>query len=306
MGSYAYHQPRTLAEALALKTATTDSRFIAGGTDILVQMKKRQLPKPAALISLRNIADLAGIEAGDRIRIGGTALLSDIMCNPEIVEHFPALVDSIAVLASRQIRNVATLGGNLCNASPAADTAPPLIVYGATVELRTETGEREVPVETFFQQPGKSAIGPDEMLTAVVLERPSPGVRTAFLRKSRVKMDLAIVSVAVLVEMRDGECRRARVSAGAVAPVPVRLRKVERILEGTALTNDILTEAQETAMAEVSPITDLRSTTEYRRHLVGVYVRRALESLREGGGRTEEGWGANDDDDRSSASEVEA
>ena len=283
VGSYAYHKPKTLTEALALKAATADSRFIAGGTDILVQMRKRQRPKPTALISLRNVDRLAAIETGDKVRIGGTALLTDIMCHPAIVQHFPALVDSIAVLGSRQIRNVATLGGNLCNASPAADTVPPLIVYGATVELRTETAKRELPVETFFQGPGNSAIGPGEILTAVVLERPSPQTRTTFLRRGRVKMDLAVVSVAVLVEMREEKCHRARVAAGAVAPVPLRLEAVERILEGTTLTDEILAEAQRVAMGEISPITDLRSTAEYRRHLVGVYVKRAVRLLRESG-----------------------
>jgi aerobic carbon-monoxide dehydrogenase medium subunit len=283
VGSYAYHRPKTLAEALTIKAATADSRFIAGGTDILVQMRKRQRPSPTALISLRNVDELAAIETGDRIRIGGAALLSDIMCHPAIVRHLPALVDSIAVLGSRQIRNVATLGGNLCNASPAADTAPPLIAYGATVEIRTEAGKRELPVETFFQGPGRSAIGPGEILSAVVLERPSPETRTTFLRRGRVKMDLAVVSVAVLLEMRGEKCYRARVAGGAVAPVPLRLKATEQILEGTALTDEILAEAQRVARGEISPITDLRSTAEYRRHLVGVYVKRGVKHVRESG-----------------------
>ncbi len=287
MQSYSYDRPKTLTEVLALKATTPNSVFIAGGTDLLVQMWKRQVPKPAALISLRNIEELSAIEVGDRIRIGATAPLSDIMRHPAIVQWFPALVDSIRVLGSRQIRNVATMGGNLCNASPAADTAPPLLVHDAKVELQSETEKREVPVEAFFQGPGKPAIGPEEILTAIVLEPPPAEARTAFLRRGRVKMDLAIASVAVLLEMEAGTCRKARVAAGAVAPVPLRLTEVEKILEGRSLTDQILTQAQDAAMASVSPITDLRSTAEYRRDLVGVYVKRAVGRLREGVGSRE-------------------
>lgn len=282
MRRYAYYRPTTLGEALALKASTPDSRFITGGTDLLVQIKQRRIRKPAALISLRKIDELATIEVGDRIRIGGTASLSDIMRHPAIARGFPALVDSIGVLGSRQIRNVATMGGNLCNASPAADTAPPLLVHDARVELQSETAKREIPIERFFQGPGKCERGPGEILTAVVLEPPLPNARTAFLRKGRLKTDLAIVSVALLLEMEGGTCRTARVAAGAVAPVPLRLTEVEKILEGNGLTDQILTEAQEAAMASVSPITDLRSTAEYRRDLVGVYVKRALRRLRHG------------------------
>jgi carbon-monoxide dehydrogenase medium subunit len=284
MPSYAYHRPTTLSAALALKSATPNSRFIAGGTDLLVAMRKHKAPLPAALISLRNIDDLSEIEVGDRIRIGSTVPLSDVEHHPTIAQHFPTLIASIAVLGSRQIRNVATVGGNLCNASPAADTAPPLFVHDAVVELRSEEHQREVPIERFFQEPGKCAIEDGEVLTAIVLERPSASTdtRSLFLRKGRVKRDLAVVSVAVLMELKDGVCRKARIAAGAVAPTPLRLREVEAVLEGTRLADDILIEAQEAAMTSVSPITDLRSTEEYRRDLIGVYVRRAVEHLRVG------------------------
>ena len=283
--SYAYHRPTTILAALALKAATPNSRFIAGGTDLLVAMKKHKVLPPDALISLRNIDDLAGIEVGDRIRIGSAVPLSDVEQHPIIAQHFPTLIASIAVLGSRQIRNVATMGGNLCNASPAADTAPPLLVHGALVELRSESHQREIPIAEFFQEPGKCAIEDGEVLTAILLERPSTptDARSLLLRKGRVKMDLAVVSVAVLVELQNGLCRKARIAAGAVAPTPLRLREVETILEGTQLTDDILIEAQEAAMTSVSPITDLRSTEEYRRDLIGVYVRRAVERLRVGG-----------------------
>ncbi len=287
MLSYAYPRPATLSDAFAMKAATPNSRFIAGGTDLLVAMKRSKVPPPDALISLRNIEDLAGIEVGDRIRIGSGVPLSDVEQHPIIAQYFPTLIASIGVLGSRQIRNVATLGGNLCNASPAADTAPPLLVHDALVELRSESQQREIPIERFFRGPGRCAVEDGEVLTAILLERPatSTDARSLFLRKGRVKMDLAVVSIAVLVELQNGVCRKARIAAGAVAPTPLRLREVETILEGTQLTDDILIEAQEAAMTSVSPITDLRSTAEYRRDLIGVYVRRAVEQLRVGGTR---------------------
>jgi len=279
MDRYTYLKPTTLEEALALRAATPAAMFVAGGTDLMVQMKKRTRKTPPALISLRSVTELATIEADDagRIRIGAGVPLTDIARYPEIAARYPALVDSIDVLGSHQIRNVATLGGNLCNASPAADTAPPLLVHEARVELCNPTTTREVALEEFFKGPGTTALRNDEILTAVVLDVPAPGARTAFLRKSRIKMDIATVCLAVLVEVSGGTMKQVRIAAGAVAPVPLRLTDAEAILLGCDLDEGTLARAAEAAMAQVSPITDLRSTAEYRRDLVGVFLRRAIQ-----------------------------
>ncbi len=280
MSSFAYHRPRTMKEALALAQELPDARYIAGGTDILVKMRKRAMAAPPALISLRNIPELRAIDAGaEEIRIGAGVALWDVERHSAIRELFPALIDSIAVLGSRQIREVATLAGNLCNASPGADTAPPLLVYDARVAVESAAGRREIAMDEFFKGPGKTALEPGEIVTAVILPAPPRGSRAAFLRRARIKMDIATVILAMRLSLDGNTCTAARVAAGAVAPVPLRLRKAEQKLVGSELGDDVLGAARALAMEEVAPITDVRSTAEYRRHLIGVYFLRAANAI---------------------------
>lgn len=276
--SYTYHRPTTLDDAFRLAEEMAGSEFIAGGTDLLVQMRNGR-PSPPALISLRGLAELRGIESSRRLRIGAAVPLSDVQTHPLVTKRFPALVESITRLGSSQIRNVATMGGNLCNASPAADTAPPLLVHQASVELRDAEGVREIALEQFLLSPGKTALRSGEILSAILVDLPAEGTHSVFLRRGRVVMDLAIASVAALVELDGATCRRVRIAAGAVAPVPIRLIRSEAIAEGTSLDGETRTRVLETARSEISPITDLRATGDYRRHLTGVLVERALEHL---------------------------
>lgn len=276
--SYDYHRPSTLDEAFGLAAGIPGSRFIAGGTDLLLQMSNGRA-EPPALISLRSLSELGGIEVSPRLRIGAAVPLSDVQVHPVVAEKLPALVESIAGLGSRQIRNVATVGGNLCNASPAADTAPPLLVYGASVELQDANGSREVTLDEFLRGPGQTALRPGEILSAILIDPPNEWARSVFHRKGRVKMDLPIASVAALVETDGATCKRVRLAAGAVAPVPLRLERSETVVEGSNLNAETRALAVETARLEISPITDLRSTEDYRRHLTGVLVGRALEEL---------------------------
>ena len=285
MTSYEYHRPKTLEEALKLKASIAGARWLAGGTDLLVQFNKRSKPLPPAVISLRNIDELCAIDARDGgLRIGSMVSLTDIAAHPAIRDGFSALTESIRLFASEQIRNVCTLGGNLCNASPAADCAPPLLVHDARIELQSQAGTRFVELANFFRGPGQTAIEAGEVLAAVWLSHPRAGCRSAFMKKGRTQMDVAVASVAVRVEMDGDVCRSARVAAGAVAPLPLRLPEVEAILEGARISNDLVSRARQAASRAVSPITDIRSTETYRRHIVGVFVERALSSLT-GGGR---------------------
>lgn len=277
---YAYHRPTTIDEVLSLAAANPGATFVAGGTDLMVQLRKRKRTAPPAMISLRRVDALRGIDRGPPLRIGAAATLTELLATDGVRTTFPALAASIDVLGSRQIRNVATLVGNLCNASPGADTAPPLLVHGARVRIAGPAGERELPIDELFLEPGKTALVPGEIVTAVLVDDPAPNARATFLRRGRVKMDIAVASVAVLVELDGDRCTRARVAAGAVAPVPLRLRETEAILEGSRLDEDTLARAEAVARAEVSPITDIRSTADYRRNLVGVFVKRAARSLR--------------------------
>ena len=166
-----------------------------------------------------------------------------------------------------------------CNAAPCADTAPPLLVLEARLRVLGPDGERDIPIDDYFAGPGETRLARDEIVTSILLDPPCPSARSVFLKKKRVHMDLALASVAVLVEMGgDGEtCSKARVAAGSVAPKPLRLHEVEGLLEGQRITEEILTRAVDLAREGVSPISDVRASAEYRRHVTGVLLRRALQ-----------------------------
>ena len=278
MRRFDYLRPKSLKEALQQKKTIAGSKFISGGTDILVQIKNREL-QPPALISLRSIPELATIEINGGARIGALATISDIIQHNELGLNYPVLVEAARRLGSVQIRNVATVGGNLCNCSPSADMALPLLVLEAKVRLRTAKAKREIQISEFFKGPGESYLSSDEILTDILLDPPHQKAKATFLKKGRVKMDLAIASLAVLLEMEGGKCRKARIAAGSVAPVPLRLYKVEALLEGASLSKDLVSKAQKLAREIVSPITDIRATEQYRRQIVGVYVKRGLEKI---------------------------
>jgi len=273
-----YHKPGTVEEAWRLQSATKGARYLAGGTDLLVQLRSRG-EQPAALISLRSIPELQGIELNAGAVIGGGVVLADVIRHPGLAVAYPLLCQAARSVGSPQIRNVATLAGNLCNASPCADSAPALLVLDARVRLRGPEGERELALQDFFQGPGLTARHPAEILTAVILPPPVPGSRGFFSKKGRVGMDLAKVSVAAALQLRGTSCTGARIAVGSVAPVPLRLPRAERILLAGPLSEDRLAQAAEAARQAVAPITDLRSSAAYRRRLVGTLLQRGLREL---------------------------
>lgn len=277
MKRFDYFKPRSLKEALRLKETIPDAWFIAGGTDLLVKIKDNEI-QTSALISLHSIQELSGAEVNKVTRIGALTTISDLIQNPALSENYPLLSDAAKQLGSVQIRNVATIGGNLCNCSPAADTALPLLVLDAKVRLQSIRESREMPLSEFFKGPGESCLTSDEIMTDILLEPSLPSAKAAFLKIGRVKMDLAIASIALFLEMERETCRKVRIAAGSVAPVPLRLSKVEALLEGETISKELLAEAQKMASEVVAPITDIRASEEYRRHLVGVLLRRALEN----------------------------
>jgi carbon-monoxide dehydrogenase medium subunit len=276
MKPFEYYKPISLEEAWEIKKKIPGSLFIAGGTDVLVGIKNNEI-HPPALISLRSIPGLNRIDTGEVIQIGALVTISDIIQAPELKKGFPVLVEAAKNLGSVQIRNVATIGGNLCNGSPCADMALPLLVMEAKVRLQTEKEKRELPIDEFFKGPGESCLAPHEILTDILLDLPPNNAKTSFIKKGRVKMDLAVASVAVRLDMQGKRCQKARIAAGSVAPVPLRLSKVETVLEGATITNKHVAEAQRLAGDNIIPITDVRSTEEYRRQITGVLVKRAVE-----------------------------
>jgi len=286
MKRYEYYQPRSLDEAFGLmKKYEGRARFVAGGTDAMIRVKQ-EIWQPDALISLRWIADLRGIQkTGHFLRLGSMTLWREIETDPLVRRFASALAEAAPMVANPQIRNVASIGGNLCNAAPSADGAPPLMVVEAMLIIAGAGGEREVPISEFFQGPGRHCMAHDEILSAIVIPEMSDHTGMAFLKSGRVTQDIAVANVAVRVEMYGRVCRKCRIAAGAVGPVPMRLREVEAFVEGKKITPELLLEIQGKAAREVTPITDVRSTEVYRRTITGVMVKRALEKAIERSGQ---------------------
>ena len=281
MGTYDYHRPDDLASALALAVAHPEARFIAGGTDLMVRIREGRV-RPPALISLRNVVELSEIDLGDGdgpTRIGAGVTVGHLLAHADLVERYPLLAAAARRLGSVQIRNAATIGGNLCNASPCADLALPLLAHEATLIIGGPGGERRLSLEDFFVAAGETRLRAAEVVEAIEIPAPPANAHGVFAKKGRVAMDISIASVAVLVVLRDGVCDLARIAAGSVAARPLRLAQAERGLEGQPLDRVAIERATAAARDEVRPISDVRSTADYRRHLVGVYVARALEQI---------------------------
>lgn len=277
-----YHRPASLEEAWRLAATIPGARFVAGGTDVMVRVREGKV-RPAALVSLGRIAELAKIELGPPLTLGGGVRVADLEASADIGRALPVLVQATRSLGSVQIRNAATLGGNLCNASPCADLAPPLLVHEARVRLASPGGTRELPLSDFFTGPRASILEPGEILSAVVVDPPAKSARAVFLKKGRVAMDIAIASVAVLLETDGARCTKARVAAGSLGPTPMRLRSAEKALEGRTLDDRAIAEARAAAESDVKPISDVRAGADYRRHLAGAFLERGVRALMNGG-----------------------
>jgi CO/xanthine dehydrogenase FAD-binding subunit len=278
-----YYKPRSLDEVWEILDKIPGALLIAGGTDIMVKVREGEV-RPPALVSLRSIQGLSGISEGDVTCIGAMTTISGLIEDPVLCRSYPVLTEAAKRLGGPQIRNAATIGGNLCNCSPCADTAPPLLVLDAKVRIQGPGGSRDMPLGEFFVGPGETCLLHGEILTDILLDPPSKSAKTAFMKKGRVKMDLATASIAVLLEISGHRCSKARIAAGSVAPVPLRLSAVEKLLEGSIISKKILARARKIAEDSVSPITDIRATEQYRRQIIGVYVERCIEGL-VGGGR---------------------
>jgi len=276
MKKFDYHMPESLAEAYGLmEKLKGNARYIAGGTDVVVRVKQRAI-EPDALISLRNIPELSGVHWNGGLRLGSMTLFRDMERDQDLAGAYPALVQAVRVLANPQVRNVATVGGNLANAAPSADCAPPLLVLEAVLTLEGPGGTREVPLEEFFTGPGQTCLETAEIIKSIAVPALEKGAGTAFLKTGRVSQDIALINAAALVVMDGGVCTRCRLSAGAVAPVPLRLKGAEKAVEGQEITPDLLEKVKGIVEEEVSPITDVRSTADYRRIMSGVLAKRAI------------------------------
>jgi len=284
MKRFDYYQPQSLEEAYRLmEKAAGSAKYIAGGTDILWRIRQKAV-EPDALISLRGVEGLKGIRQNGGLSLGGMTLFREVERHSGIARDYPALMQAASVLANPQIRNVATIGGNLCNAAPSADSAPPLLVLEAVLVLEGPGGRREVAVEHFFKGPGQAAMDKTEILTQIRVPAKEPHTGSAFLKAGRLKQDIALVNAAALVVMKGNICTKCRLALGAVAPVPLRLESVEKIIEGQEIVPALLERAGEMAEKEVRPISDVRSTEEYRKAMSRVLAKEAIKRAVRGAG----------------------
>lgn len=262
-----------------------EATVFAGGTDLFVKMKHRRMI-PRRLINIKGIPDLnrIGHDERDGLRIGALTLIQGIEVSSVIGKKFPALKQAAEVLGTTQIRNAGTIGGNLANASPSAEFAPPLLTYGASVRCVGRGGERMIPMEEFFVSPGKTTLRQDELLTEVQVPNLPAGAQGIYLKHSLRKMDVAIACAAVLIILEGDVCRDIRIALGAVGPIPFRAKKAEATLRGERLggervETELLEEAARAAADESFPIDDFRAYAAYRRKLVRMLVGKGLERV---------------------------
>jgi carbon-monoxide dehydrogenase medium subunit len=307
MKKFDYLKPKTIDEALSLlnqygKKAT----LIAGGTDVIVMIKQKTM-SPDVLISLRGIPGLDQTQYDGSLRIGPMVTHRAIEKSRLIRKEFSALSDAADVLGSVQIRNVATIGGNICTAAPSADTAAPLLVLGAQVKIRSLKGERTVPIEAFFKGPGETVLNEGELVTELIIPKPLPNTGSAYWKhQRRLALELPILGVSALLSLDKSKvscsdmlcttspistilhtmeqdeliCKEVRIALGVAAPTPMRAMKAENLLRGKKISDELLEEVAETASKEAQPRDTLRAEAWYRRDMIRVLVKRmAMKSI---------------------------
>ena len=270
-----YDEPRTIEEAVSLLASHQgQAKVIAGGTDLLVWMKMGRV-SPQHVISISRIPALRYLISDKGLRLGTLTTFREVEKHWLISTKYTALFEAAKSVTSVQIKHMGTIGGNLCNASPAADSAPPLVAFGAKVRLADDQGERVLPLEEFFVGNGVTCLSPKEMLVEVQVPELSGPTGSAFIKMARVAADLAKISIAAMV-VRQGEvCKDCGIAMGGVAKVPMRLKKTEEVLRGRRFNPDIVSEAGLQASEEIQP-RSRRSTAFYKKEVTKILIRDAL------------------------------
>ena len=283
MNSPDYKAVESLEDALNIKQEQgADARVIAGGTDLILRMRDRVF-SPKLLLDLRRSSlDTISCDASE-MRLGAYVTLSQILDDGRIAALFPSLVEACLQFAGPPIRNRATLGGNLVNASPAADLTPPLMAYDAAIVLTSSRGERVLPLVEFFTGPGQSVMQADEILTEIRMPLMPPDTASSFIKLGqRRSMAISIINLSTRLTLgAKGTVSDARIVLGAVAPTPVRAVAAEAVLMDEELTDERISQAAEATRTEISPITDVRASGDYRGRMAEVLVRRALLACRD-------------------------
>jgi len=282
---FGYYAPDSIAEACeALNRLGSKAKVLSGGTDIISKMKSGLL-SPEFLISLKKLEFLTRIEyvPGKGVVIGARATHNDLVSSPILNDKYLSVSEAAHHMASNQIRNIGTVGGNLCNAVPSADLPPILIALGATIKLVGSNGERTMLLEDFFVGPVKTVIASDEILTEIVIPDQLTTGSTYIKFGLRRSGALAVVGLAAAVTVKGDMLEEVRIVIGAAAPTPMRAREAEDHLRGKVISDELIAEAGLIASKESKPISDIRGSAEYRRDLVRVFTRRALrKAINEG------------------------
>lgn len=289
MQAFEYVAPKIIEEVVTLLAGKNgDARILAGGTDLIVQLREGRR-KAKLVIDVKNIPELTQVifDSKNGLRIGAAASCSQICSDPNVSKHYPGLVDGIGLIGGVQIQNRASVGGNLCNASPAADSIPALIVHEAVCHIMSSNGSRTLPVEEFCTAPGQNSLQSGEFLTSITVPTPKEKFGASYLRFiPRNEMDIAVVGAGTSVVLdKDGKkFVSTRIALGAVAPTPLLASDAGTFLAGKEITHENIKEAARMAQSIAKPITDLRGTAEHRKHLVAVLVERAMDKAIERAG----------------------
>lgn len=280
MHNFAYYAPTSVEEAVGLlHQHAGQAKILAGGTDLFLRMQRRVV-MPEVVVDIKRIPALGDLHysASEGLHLGATVTHGAVVDHPAVQQHYGALARAANWVGALQTRHRGTVVGNLCNASPAADTAPALLAYGAQVRIAGPDGEREVPLEAFFQGPGRTALGAAEMVTALRLPPLTRPCGWGYARRTRTVIDIALVSTCVVIQAHNGVCDVVRVGLGAVGPTPLRAPQAEAALQGQRPTPTLVAEASRLAAAAARPISDVRCSAAYRQDMVHVLSQRCLEA----------------------------
>lgn len=284
MKAFDYFAPTTIKEAVEILTAHPKAKVLAGGTDSLVRMKGR-VWTPETIVDIRNLPGATDLTFKTKIGLtmGPGVTMNQAALSSAVQNRFAAVSQGAAFVGSIQIRNLATVVGNVCNAAPSADTAPGLIVLGAKVKIAGPNGRRTMSVEKFMTGPGQTALNSGELVTGIQVPTPPARTGSAYVRHTpRLAMDIAVVGVGVAVTLTPSNvCKDAKIVLGAVAPTPIRARAAESLLKGQTLTPEIITKAAQAAVAEARPISDVRASATFRTEMVHVLTERMIQAAQE-------------------------
>jgi carbon-monoxide dehydrogenase medium subunit len=281
MKGFDYIRPDSMDDAMAALREKDNPCLLAGGTDLLIGMKTNTV-RPRCIIDLKGVPDIDRIEYNGGFKIGALATTRDIEVSPLFREKIPVLSEAAATLGSIQIRNRATVGGNLCHGSPAADMAAILLAMDGKAKIVSDNGEKTIGLEQFFSGPNRTAVGEHDILAQIIIPEKMEQFKGVYLKHGpRKAMDIGIVNIAIVLDadFKSGVCNQILIALGAVAPTPIRAKKAEALLNGNELKPDLIDRAAAAAAGETNPITDFRASAGYRRDLVKNLVARGIQQI---------------------------